>query len=549
MHLNKNIKVFCIVSFIIINLIFIFKSYGNFPGKKILYINLFVICNLYIFYSFNFSKLFLDKTLSIFLWLGFFYKLSIMLITDSRLAEGAGSFKYQPNQYDELLIFSIIGIAGFFISSIFFNKIIVKIFKLQPNLSEEKYEILKNFYDKKKKLIYILFFFLIIFITFINYNFGFYQKGLLPKAEINLYLGYIIKWMLLFGLTSISCLLIDYEIRTSNKIGSIVIFLFFTELLLTNLSLLSRSLIFTGSAVLFSVYINYENSLKKKTLYNSLIFNTILLLIIFSISIFPINKIRNYQFIDQSFIAEKIVENYSKSQTEEELLKKKDLIEIKNDDLAQVNIEDKKNVQSIVESNLNKEEKIKLIEENLESRGISNLDLKKNINRILFVIKNRFVGLDGVASVTSYPNTNINLLTKSLKEKFNPNVYGFYQRTFIIPYEQPHLVNQNYIKTSSRHYGIIIPGIISYLSYPGSKLFLFISISLIFIFCGTLEFIANKLTYNSILFSSLVGYVLGYRLIHFGYLPRQSYLLIGAIVLTIMIIYLTKKIIILLYEK
>ena len=109
---------------------------------------------------------------------------------------------------------------------------------------------------------------MIIFITFINYNFGFYQKGLLPKAEINLYLGYIIKWMLLFGLTSISCLLIDYEIRTSNKISAIVIFLFFTELLLTNLSLLSRSLIFTGSAVLFSVYINYGNSLKEKTLYN-----------------------------------------------------------------------------------------------------------------------------------------------------------------------------------------------------------------------------------------------------------------------------------------
>ena len=124
MYLNKNIKIFSIILFIIINLIFLLKSYSSFPGKKILYINLFIICNLYIFYSFNFSKLFLDKTLSIFLWLGFFYKLSIMLITNSRLPEGAGSFKYLPDQYDELLIFSIIGIASFFISSIFFSSLI-----------------------------------------------------------------------------------------------------------------------------------------------------------------------------------------------------------------------------------------------------------------------------------------------------------------------------------------------------------------------------------------------------------------------------------------
>ena len=60
---------------------------------------------------------------------------------------------------------------------------------------------------------------------------GFYQKGLLPKTEVNLFFGYFLKWMLLFGLTSISCLLIDYDIKKYKQISKTVISLFFLELI------------------------------------------------------------------------------------------------------------------------------------------------------------------------------------------------------------------------------------------------------------------------------------------------------------------------------
>ena len=59
-------------------------------------------------------------------------------------------------------------------------------------------------------------------------------------------------------------------------------------------------------------------------------------------------------------------------------------------------------------------------------------------------------------------------------------------------------------------------------------------------FCALIEFSARKFTYNSVIFSSLVGFVLGYRLIHFGYIPKQSYLLVGAIILIILIIKIFK---------
>ncbi len=535
MYLSKNIKNSCIFLFIFISLILIFFSYNKFPGQKIYLINLFIISNFYIFFAFKYSLLFLDKTLSLFLWLGFYYKLTILLITDSGLPEGRGNFAYLPNQYDDLLIFSTIGILSFTSSSFFLNKYFKKNLQLNNNIYEKN--ILINFYDRYKKYIFLIFFCLIIFVSVANFQLGFYQKGLLPKTELNLIFGYFLKWMLLFGLTSISCLLIDYDLKKYSKISYFVIILFFLELLMTNLSLLSRSLIFTGSAILVATYINYENKIKIKKKNNSLIINFLILFLVFSLSIFPINMIRNASFIDQSFVAEQMVENFSKNPNNTEK-------NIENISKITENEDDKNSIDKIINSEIQKDEKIKLIQKKLEEDGRQTLDLKENFNRILFVIKNRFVGLDGVATVTSYQDKSMNLFFEALNEEYNSNEYSFYQKTFIIPFEQKHLLGKKYEKTSERHYGVILPGIISFLSYSGSKSFLFISGFIILIICGFIEIAARILSYNSVIFSSLVGYVLGYRLIHFGYLPKQSYLIIGAIILTIILVKFIKKIII-----
>ena len=251
MYISNNLKNFGIILFSLISLFLFFLSFNKFPGQKVYLITLFAFSNFYIFYSFGFSKLFIDKTISVFLWLGFYYKLSILLITDSGLPEGRGNFSYLPQQYDELLIFSCIGIISFVITSYLFHRFFEKKLLFDNKIIEKKKLI--NFYHRYKFIICGLFLILIISISTTNYKLGFYQKGLLPKTEVNLFFGYFLKWMLLFGLTSISCLLIDYDIKKYNKITKIVIFLFFLELFSTYLSLLSRSLIFTGSAVIVAL--------------------------------------------------------------------------------------------------------------------------------------------------------------------------------------------------------------------------------------------------------------------------------------------------------
>jgi len=319
--------------------------------------------------------------------------------------------------------------------------------------------------------------------------------------------------MLLFGLTSITCLFIDYDYKAYKNISYGVVVIFFLELCLSNLSLLSRSLIFSGSAILFSIYLNYEKIIIQKKIINSLTFNYLILFLVFAITFFPINKIRQFENTDLIYIAKQELRN----------------AEIK---LKISNEENTKNIDNKTE-----QKKIEEIVKKLEEKGTtSNLILSENFKRLLFVIKYRFVGLDSLAAVTSYPGKNFDLFLMALKDKYNPNDYGFYEKTFVRPYEQKEELGLGFIRGSKRQYTVILPGIISFLSYPGSALFLFFSCGIIYIICASIEALALKFSYGCLIFSNFIGYIIGYRLIHFGYLPRQSYLLFGAILITIILI-------------
>ena len=508
MYLNIYLKKIAIILFAFINLLLFLPLINQYTGKIYYLILLFLLSNAYIYYSLKFSYFFLDKTLSIFIWLGFFYKLSIIIITQSGFPEGKGAFRYLPEQFDNLLLFTITGISGFFVFSILYKILFIYKFQKNKNVEESKKK-LTEFYKKNKKFFFIFFLILIIFTTLINFKTGFYQKGLLAKTEVNLILGYFIKWMLLFGLTSITCLFIDYDYKAYKNISYGVIILFFLELCLSNLSLLSRSLIFSGSAILFSIYLNYEKIIIQKKVINSLTFNYLILFLIFLITIFPVNKIRQFESTDLIYIAKQKIEKSKISNNES----------IKNID------------------NTSEQEKIEKIVKKLEERGTSsNLVLSENFKRFLFVIKYRFVGLDSLAAVTSYPNKNLDLFLLALKDKFNPNDYGFYEKTFVRPYEQKEDLGKGFKRSSKRQYTVILPGIISFLSYPGSFLFLFFSCGAIYLICASIEVVALKFSYGCLIFSNFIGYIIGYRLMHFGYLPRQSYLLFGAILITIVLV-------------
>ena len=85
---------------------------------------------------------------------------------------------------------------------------------------------------------------------------------------------------------------------------------------------------------------------------------------------------------------------------------------------------------------------------------------------------------------------------------------------------------------------IKVPGIIGFLYYSCSLFFLFFSSFMLGSFCMFTEKIISKMLCKNIIFASLISQVLAYRLLNFGYVPSNSYLILMAIIVNIVIIYI-----------
>ena len=93
---------------------------------------------------------------------------------------------------------------------------------------------------------------------------------------------------------------------------------------------------------------------------------------------------------------------------------------------------------------------------------------------------------------------------------------------------------------SSSIKGNILPGLMAFLFYSGSYMFLFFSIILFSFFATLLEYLIYKSTNKNLIASGLIGMVIAYRFTHFGYLPSRSYLLFGSIIGIIILFFLIK---------
>ena len=153
-------------------------------------------------------------------------------------------------------------------------------------------------------------------------------------------------------------------------------------------------------------------------------------------------------------------------------------------------------------------------------------------NETIYLIFNRWVGLDSWLAVLSHQNLSSDLFFDSFKEKFNKNEFSYYQNNFL------EKKNIEYIPEFENNYGIIVPGFISFSFYSGSIFFFLILITFFYILGVTIEYLSFRLSFGNLIFSSLMAQVYIYRLVHFGYQPSQSYLLIGALLLNISLYYL-----------
>jgi hypothetical protein len=495
---NKQL-VFYIKLLISLFLFFIFiKTLLNYKGNLLIYILFSLVSNYLIWFSFRKKFSFFETFFCLFLWLGFWFKFSVTLsFRDQFFSEGlVGFFSYAPEQFDSALIVSTVGIAGAIFAGhlreFFFSYPLLTIKNFNKSL----------FYIKYKHFIIITFLTLVILVSFANFYFRIYQKGLVPLEHYNFFFSGFIKILLLFGLTSLSSFILYFEIISFKKLSFITFFIVVIETLLSSVSMISRAMIFGIGALYFAMY-KFTKDIKEH--FNIIFFSKTLLLIIclFYVSVVSSNYLRMTYFYIGSNISLK-ENNHNAGQANKKNIFKNEFLE---------------NNQFIIP---NKDYLIIIDKQDLKNTT--------SFHHFLSLATYRWVGIDGVMSVVGRSDIlSFELLKKSFLDRFDiTSSQQFYEKNF------------NLFSTVVTHNikGNILPGMIAFLYYSGSLLFLFVSIVTLCLVASTVEFISFMISKKNMFFSSLVSMIIAYRFIHFGYLPHQSYLLFVSLFFVIFLVFL-----------
>ena len=484
--LKKYFVIFKIIVFISILYIF-YNGWINYNGNKIIYLVFSLIGNFLIFFSFRKNAIFLETFFGLLLWLGFWFKFTLTIsFTDGVFREGVGTFNYSIHSFNETLLVSTIGLLGF-ISGGYFREFFL--FRYPEKLSFNFKN--NNFFINNKNTIWIIF---IIFFTYVaasNFYLKIYQKGLLPVEDFNFIFSGTYKWLLLFGMTSISSIIIFFEINILKKylfISSLIIFL---EIFFSAFSMLSRGMIFNSFAILFGIY-KFTKKINNYQKISEYFKSIIIISVLFYISVASVNYVRsNYFYVGKS-------SNFVKEMMEKSFTKEK--------------------------QGIKKTEKYNT--------------LTKHHFEFTYLLINRWVGIDGVMSVISKKELlNVDLLKESFSERANSETPTFYEMKFGLE----DLENYTYVRKKQQYSNVkgnTLPGLIAVSYYAGSYYLLFFIIFLITILASIIEYFAFRFSNRNLIFSALIGQIIAFRFIHFGYLPYQSYLLFGTILVNILFIYL-----------
>ncbi len=460
----------------------------DYTANKLVYLIFSVISIFFLLYMFRSKSIFFDQFLGLFLFLGFWINFSIKIKLKTLFPNGFGDFKFWFADGIGSFDFSSNSVNNIllicivsFIAIAFASFIREKFFNYTGN-KITTYE--EKFYYKYRK--FHLFFFIIIILIFsiINFHFQIYQRG--NVNDYSFILNIFFTFLFFIFLPSLTTIIMNYEVHLNKNKGmkiSILISIF--ESFINSFSILSRNFLFNPLSNAFGLYkLNKKN---KKFSIKYIHFFLITIIIFFLISVILVSKERN-EF-------ETRIINYD--QTEHTINKKID-----------------------EESNL----------------------IINSFQRIFKIFISRLIGIEGVMAVSSSDELSFKLLQSALNEKFVRGENSFYDKFKNENRTKRDCINQNYSNENCKINSITLMGIVAFLFYSGSFIFLFLSLSIICLFCSFLEFVSYKIT-NNMLFSALISQILAYRLWHFGYIPSNSYKLLLSICFIIFLIYLYRKLI------
>jgi hypothetical protein len=149
---------------------------------------------------------------------------------------------------------------------------------------------------------------------------------------------------------------------------------------------------------------------------------------------------------------------------------------------------------------------------------------------------NRWVGIDALLSVSQSKNLSFNFFLSAFDEKKNIKIKSFYVKNFFNQFD--------FSKFEKKNLNIVItPGVVAFLYYSGSALFVFFSILVLVLLCSAIEMLFYYFSLGNIILANVIGYALTVRFIHFGYVPLNTINFFLSFFVTFFFIFFLTKII------
>ncbi|MFT5519468.1 MAG: hypothetical protein ACI9IA_000048 [Enterobacterales bacterium] len=261
----------------------------EYPGDVTYYIIFSVVSNTLLYFGFRENAIFFDAFIGVLLWLGFWLKFSFRLVfLEATFNDPIGIFSGTASEFDYAMLVCSVGLFALILASAVREKFIF-CYKEKMYFNEDASLFL--FYKNNRVCLLLLFLLVVVVVSASNLYLGIYQRGTIPKTVLPYGLGGVYSWLLLFGLSSFSALIIWYELILKKKTIFLVIFIALIESFFSCVSLLSRAMVINSSSLLYGYYKTLRlNKIVFSKRYCAIIF--CVFFILFAISVYSVNYMR-----------------------------------------------------------------------------------------------------------------------------------------------------------------------------------------------------------------------------------------------------------------
>ena len=283
-QIYKTLRIIFFTLFVCIS----FYSIKFYEGSAAIYI---IYCSsliLMLFYLTGKKASYFEIFFSAYFFLGFWFKYVFSLLLYDGIVYDSHIEQIPFKDIDEILILGIwLALICIFSSFIFRN--FKKNYQVHKKINLEK-SFFVDLYLKNRVTLIIIFLISIILIAFFNLNLGIHQRGFLYYHGLPSIITNLVKWFLLFGLTTFSCFIFHVEIKYLKKINIFTVIVILFEVFSSYTSMLSRSFIINSSSLMLPIYQQSTKLLKKYDTKLMILF--VFILSITLVSVFAANHIR-----------------------------------------------------------------------------------------------------------------------------------------------------------------------------------------------------------------------------------------------------------------